>query len=284
MARTIRLVSPAKLNLYLEVLRKRKDGYHDICTVFERISLADRVIIRESFHGGITVRSDFREIPQGRANIAYKAASMLKRDFHIKRSVDIEIRKVIPVGAGLGGGSSNAASVLLGLDRLWNLKLKRAKLLRYAGRLGSDVAFFLYECPFAVGTSRGNKISPLDGLKQKIWHIVVVPNKNISTKIIYNRLDKISGKSGFHRPQLHIAPGVVVADMLFNRLEEVTLKEYSAVRQVKERLKAVGLSRVLMSGSGSAVFAIVSSRKEGLRAARAFENFKKLKVFVVSTL
>ena len=282
--REIKLDSPAKLNLYLEVLNKRKDGYHNIRTIFERISLADKIIIRESLNGGITICSNSREIPHDSRNIVCRAAAALREDFNIKKGVDIEIKKFIPVGSGLGGGSSNAAATLLGLNQLWRLKLSRASLLRYAARLGSDVAFFIYGCSFALGTARGNKIKPLGGFSKRLWHIVVVPKENISTERIYSDFDRLNRAKYCQRLQPLKLRGGSVTQVLFNRLEEVTFKEHPIVKEIKERLMAAGLNSVLMSGSGSAVFGIVNSRREGLEIAKIFGRFKNFKVFVVRTL
>ena len=155
MPRVLKVSSSAKLNLYLEVLDKRPDGYHNLRTVFERISLSDTITLKEIGTPEIKIISDSKEIPCDRRNLAYKAAEILKEDLGIEKGLEIRIKKIIPVGAGLGGGSSNAASVLLGLNRLWRLGLSRRRLLGYAARLGSDVSFFIYDCPYALGTSRG---------------------------------------------------------------------------------------------------------------------------------
>lgn len=282
------LYSPAKLNLYLDVLNKRPDGYHNIRTIFERISLFDKIIFRAAKGNRIRIRSDSKDMPSGRSNLVYKAARLLKKDFAILAGLDIEIKKRIPIGAGLGGASSNAAAALLGLNRLWRLNLNRRTLLDYAARLGSDVAFFLYDKSFALGSGRGERIRPIENLKKKFWHIVIVPNVKVLTKDIYQALDKPNDGQSVLRPgltedqllrQVHIQPGAVS----FNRLEETTFKKYPEVKKIKEHLENLRVKNVLMSGSGSAVFGIVNSRKEGLRLARFFRRSKNLKIFVVKT-
>lgn len=281
----IQLNSPAKLNLYLEVLKKRADGYHNIRTIFERVSLNDKITIKKNKSGCIRIRTTSKDIPKDSANIVYKAASLLRSDFDIREGVDIQIKKRIPVGAGLGGGSSNAASALIGLNLLWNLKLSRDKLLRYGDKLGSDVAFFLHKCSFAIGLLRGNKINILNKLKKNFWHIVVVPEVKVSTRDIYEEFDKIDSKrlNVLSPRQLLRLDGDSVENILFNRLEEVTFKKYPIVKKIKEILEAQGVRKTLMSGSGGSVFGIVKSRKEGLRIAKSFKDSRNLKVFVVRT-
>ena len=190
---TLRLKSPAKINLFLNVLKKRPDGYHEIETLFERISLRDEIVL-SSIKSGIQIRSDSRQIPKGPGNIAYRAAKLLKDTFHVRTGIAIKIRKKIPVSAGLGGGSSNAATVLLGLNRLWKLRLSRRKLLRLAARLGSDVPFFILEMPFALGRGRGGILKKISAPRVKLWHVVVKPPFGISTKKAYEAL------SGLRRP------------------------------------------------------------------------------------
>ena len=276
--KTLKVVSPAKLNLYLEVLNKRPDGYHNLHTLFERIDLADEIIFEDAGKDIITIRSDSREIPCNKDNLAYKAACLLKQELSLHKGVGIYIKKRIPVGAGLGGGSSNAASVLLGLNQLWKLGLSRKRLFEYAAKLGSDVAFFIARVSFAWGSSRGEKIKPAH-CKRKLWHILLVPKVKVSTKEIYEKLDRFGWKNS---PTIEISTATI-PKILFNRLEETTFRYYPKVKQLKEALAAKGLKKVLMSGSGGSVFAIVASRKEGLTIAKGFQHVKGVKVFVVKT-
>src|SRR6185436_451831 len=156
--KSITLQSPAKLNLYLKIVNKRPDGFHNLTTLFERIDLADEITLTSEASGRIRVSCDHPQVPTGPKNLVYKAAALLKQDFGIKQGVHITICKNIPVAAGLAGGSSNAATVLQGLNKLWNLKLTKTRLAAYAARIGSDVAFFLYDCSWALGTGRGEVI------------------------------------------------------------------------------------------------------------------------------
>ncbi|MDD4899013.1 MAG: 4-(cytidine 5'-diphospho)-2-C-methyl-D-erythritol kinase [Candidatus Omnitrophica bacterium] len=274
----ILIKSYAKLNLYLQVLDKRKDGFHNIFTLFERISLADTITLRLLPGKNIKILSDSREIPLDAANLAYKAALILQKSFNLNKGVEITIKKHIPVGSGMGGGSSNAAYTLLGLNRLWSLNLSRGQLCKIAQKLGSDVPFFIYNCPFALGEGRGERVRPLRNLsKLRLWHVVAVPRIFVSTARVYAGWDKAkkgqivpltSAKSNAKLLILNLKNRDLlgVAHLLYNSLEEVTTRFYPDLVRVKKNLQKTGLQAAMMSGSGSAVFALCVSRREALKA------------------
>ncbi len=271
---TLTLNSYAKLNLYLEVLNKRKDNYHNIKTIFERIDLADKIILKSRRDKEIKVTCNVTAVPRDNTNLAWRSAKLLQDSFNIDKGVDIKIIKRIPVGSGLGGGSSNAASVLLGLNKLWKLNLAQNKLAGLAGKLGCDVPFFIYNSPFALGEARGDKIKPLKALYSvRLWHILVVPNIEVSTASIYKRWDKYFKTFKLTVPRYNVnimnlalkkGNFPLIGDALFNSLEPVTAALYPQIDAIKERLIQLGVKSILMSGSGPAVFGIVSSRKEAL--------------------
>ena len=275
--------SYAKVNLFLKVLNKRPDNYHNIESLFERINLCDKITIKNRQDNLIKITCDHPGVPVNGSNLCFKAAKLLQDEFGIEKGLDIGISKRIPVGAGLGGGSSNAASVLTGLNKLWKLNLSKAKLVKLASNLGSDVAFFVYDAHFAVANGRGEKIRVLDKLnKVRLWHILIVPKIHVSTPLIYSKFDQFSGltktasnvkilTSILVRSHLISNPG-----LLFNSLEQVTLKLYPEVRRVKKTLKAFGLENVLMSGSGGAVFGIVSSGEKAAALVKRIKRVAKL--------
>ena len=289
------LKSFAKINLYLEVVNKRRDGYHTLRTIFERISLADRIILKPRRDNLIKVSSDNEAVPRDEANLCFKAAKLLRDKFRPFKGLDIKIIKRIPVGAGLGGGSSNAAAVLSGLNKLWGLKLSKAKLAKFAGKVGSDTAFFVYDLPFAVGTGRGDKIKPRNILnKVKLWHLLVVPKVHVSTPLIYKKYDHFSGLT---KPVCNVklltsvlakksqSYSLLKPGLLFNSLEQVTIRLYPEVRRIKDALLQLGLDRVLMSGSGPAVFAVASSFKNASKLAKILRNRERTwQIFVVETV
>ena len=323
------LDSFAKINLYLQVLNKRGDNFHNLNTLFCRIDLKDTIVLRERKDSLIKIKCNSRQVPKGKSNLCYAAAELLKQAFKLSFGLEIEIKKRIPVGAGLGGGSSNAASVLLGLNKFWDLNLPETKLVKLAAELGSDVPFFVSGEKFALGSCRGEKIKPLVSLKKlKLWFILVYPNIKVSTPLIYSKFDKYnslcqagdteagalppatqvrtvgcrSGRTRLNQgefsqlttplhdvkiliSELSKSAFRVKPEYLFNSLEPVTIRIYSVVKQVKKALYGMGLEKVMMSGSGPAVFAICGSAKEALDLSGILrKKHKSWQIFVNSTV
>lgn len=289
---TLTLDSYAKLNLYLEVLHKRKDNYHNLNTVFEKINLSDKIILKSRVDKQIKIFSSSRCIPKDNSNLAYRSAKLLQDKLHLDKGVDIRIEKRIPVGSGLGGGSSNAAYVLLGLNRLWQLNLSQDKLISFAKKIGSDVSFFIHNCSYGLGQAKGDKIKPLNNLKKiRFWHILVVPKISISTPLIYRKWDEKSGL-GLTCPKYNVNIIIsalkrkkieLISSGLFNSLEQITFSLYPELELIKNRLRALGLQSILMSGSGSAIFGISLSKKEVMSVYQQLKPKKSWDVFVVRT-
>jgi len=285
------LNSYAKLNLYLEVLNKRNDNYHNINTVFERIDLRDKIILRPRQDKLIRIICKNSSVPCDSSNLCYRSAKLLQDNFDVDKGLDIEIIKRIPVGSGLGGGSSNAAAVFLGLNKLWKLNLPKVKLAGLAGSVGCDIPFFIYGEAFAKGDNRGDRIKPLDKLKNlRLWHILIVPKIKVSTPLIYQKWDNFCGLT---RPKVNVNILILalrknglfsLGSLLFNSLEEITLKLYPEVKRIKQKLASFGLKSILMTGSGPAVFGIVSSRKEAVSLRRRIKRENKSwRVFLTRT-
>jgi len=288
------LNSYAKLNLYLEVINKRKDNYHNISTVFERISLCDKITLSLRRDKQIKIISRSRDIPKDKTNLAFESAKLLLDSLGIKRGVTIKIEKNIPVGSGMGGGSSNAASVLLGLNRLLHLRLSQNQLVCLAKKVGSDVPFFIYETPFARGEAKGDCIEPLKSLSRlKLWHVLVVPKIKVSTPLIYKNWDKFSKNLGLTSPghdvkmltsalrKKHLG---MIGVSLFNNLEPITARIYPEVAVIKSKFSLLGLEFNLMSGSGPTIMALASSRKQAFSIYRQLVKNKQWRVFRVKTL
>ena len=282
----------AKVNLYLQVLNKRKDNFHNLKTLFARISLADTIILKNAQGNAIRIKCNNRGVPKDKTNLCWRVAALLKQECKLKHGLEIEIKKCIPIGAGLGGGSANAASVLLGLNKYWNLNLSKTKLLDLAAKLGNDIPFFIHHTKFALGSNRGDKIKTVVSLKQlKLWFVLVYPNIKVSTPLIYQKFDSFSRLttpkhdvkiliSELSRKGFRVNP-----ECLFNSLEYVTTKFYPVVNQVKKALYGMGLDKVMMSGSGPAVFAICSSQKQAQDlSGKLRRKYKSWQVFVTSTV
>lgn len=310
---SIVLSSPAKLNLYLKVLNKRTDGFHNIATVFERISLCDELYFRSNQSGNIRVVCDHPHVPTGAKNLVYKAARLFQEEFGICRGVQIRIKKRIPVAAGLAGGSSNAATALLGLNKVWRLNLTHSQLLFYARRLGSDVSFFLHDYRWALGTERGDKIEQLD-IPGSLWHIIVVPRIKMYSWKIYGSLQLPTGRTrraaeGGSGGEDGALPAMGGMNMLTKKSDDVTIFIHHLrnnnilemekrmvndldgsiihlcrrLEKVKQRLKSLGAQGVMISGSGPAVFGIAPTQKDAQRMKSVLSR-RFSRVFVVSTL
>ena len=292
--RRIRLSSPAKLNLFLKVLHKRPDGFHNISTVFERIDLSDEICLKLNPSGAIRVDCVHPQVPRGPKNLVYKAAKLLRDDFQVKEGVDIYIKKNIPVAAGLGGGSGNAAAALKGLNELWKLRLRQPQLVPYARRLGSDVAFFLYDCPWALGTGRGDLIQKLD-VKTKLWHVLVVPCVKIYSGRVYEGLGLPRQRAGLRKVltkrsddvsiflhHLRRSDVARIGQGLVNDLERVVLLLSPPLEKLEQRLKSLDTKGVMVSGSGPCVFAIVETEQQAKDMRRILSG-RFSRVFVART-
>ena len=298
----ISLKAPAKLNLYLRVLKKRSDGFHNIKTIFERINLVDHIRLRSNKTGKICITCDHPHVPLGPKNLVYKVAQILKEKSGIPHGVDIDIKKNIPVAAGLAGGSTNAASVLMGLNRLWRLKLSDISMLRIAKQIGSDVPFFLYDSSWAMGVERGDKIRPLK-IKRKLWHILVVPRIKMYTPKVYSRiriptdqtgakpanrggtnvLTKTTDNANILVHKLRNSNIMSISSLLYNDLEKVVLQICPRIKNLKDRLKSLNAKGVTVSGSGPSVYGLTDSEREAKQIQAQLSN-RYAQVFVVRTL
>ncbi|MDD5347710.1 MAG: 4-(cytidine 5'-diphospho)-2-C-methyl-D-erythritol kinase [Candidatus Omnitrophica bacterium] len=267
----ITVPSFAKLNLFLSVRRKRADGFHAIRTLFERISLHDTITLTTRRDNRITVSSDNPALNRDSNNLALTAALLLQKTYAVKQGAAIRIEKRIPLGSGMGGGSSNAAATLLGLNRLWKVKASRAALVKLGARIGSDVPFFVHECTYAWGTGRGERVRPLQELAGvKLRHVIVMPGIAVSTPRVYAAWDRRRSLrltrpgSGAKLTYLALKKNhpALLSGVISNSLEPVTESMYPQVSRAKAALSAQGVKTIMMSGSGPAVFGIVNSRKE----------------------
>ena len=263
--------SPGKVNLYLNVLGLRPDGYHRIQTIFRTIDLKDEIELEET-GSGISLDSDSDLVPKDKTNLAWLAAETLIDKCRIKAGIKIFIKKNIPVAAGLGGGSSNAASVLLGLNQLWDLGLSKDELAEIGCGLGADVPFFVREYTLALAAGIGEELVPLDS-SQDIKFILVNPGIEVSTPGVYKQWDELSlSQSGLSRAETDIKDIIKklesgqienIETFLYNSLEPAALSLHPVINQVKQSLTDSGLGLNLMSGSGPTVFGILRDGKEG---------------------
>ena len=264
---SIELLSPAKVNLRLEVLRRRGDGYHEIRTILQRISLSDRLRISLKREKGISVITDSPRLPIDEGNLAYRAASSLLEEAEASVGVEVHIQKRIPISSGLGGGSSNAASTLMGLNRILKLNFSKGRLMEIGARIGADIPFFMLERT-AMATGIGEKLEPLE-IRPSIWLVLVNPGWEVSTRWAYEELNFKLTKRPIHikLPQFFSDIGQV-AHILHNDLERVTIAAYPEIDGMKAELLSQGAVGSLMTGSGPTVFGLFPHNNEAESAYR----------------
>lgn len=273
--------SYAKINLALRVLGKRPDGYHDIETIFQQIDLSDTLQISVA-NRDISVTSTDSRIPVDENNLCYQAARALQKYRNVKTGARIFIEKVLPTGAGLGGGSSNAAATLMALNKLWNLGLSRAQLLALGIRIGSDVPFFIIGgAAYALG--RGEKLFSIR-LRNDYWGVLIYPNIEISTRWAYESLNfnlTNSKKSITLRDFVNDnLPLLSWQNYLSNDLEAVVFQRFPILQQIKLELSALGAFFSSMSGSGSAIYGLFDTPRQATMVANKFSSEYRTFVFV----
>lgn len=266
--------APAKINLTLDVLHKRPDGYHEVEMIMTTVDLADRIGLEIREDGAIHIISVDRFVPNDHRNLAYQAAKILKEMYKVNSGVSIKIEKNIPVAAGLAGGSSDAAATLKGLNVLWGLNLTLDELAQIGTKIGSDVAFCVYGGT-ALATGRGEKIQELPA-PANCWVILAKPTIGVSTADIYGNLkiDRIvHPKTTTMVDAIKDKDYELMCNSLGNVLEDVTLKLYPEVANLKEQMQRFGADAVLMSGSGPTVFGLVNQESRVQRIYNGLRGF-----------
>ncbi|MDB5083619.1 MAG: 4-(cytidine 5-diphospho)-2-C-methyl-D-erythritol kinase [Bacilli bacterium] len=267
----------AKINLTLDVLYKRPDGYHEVEMIMQTIDLSDHLVFHESSGNAILVSCTAPYIPTDERNLAYKAANLLKQHFSIDDGVSIHIDKRIPVSAGLAGGSADAAAALRGLNQLWNLGLSLEELRELGAQLGSDVPFCL-EGGTVLARGRGEVLTRLTPAPP-MWVVLVKPAFAVSTADIYGGLQVNEISSRPNAADMLEAIGacdtVGIAAGLGNVLEQVTFAMYPEVERLKRKMIELGGDHTLMSGSGPTVFSLFDRESKAIRLYNALRGFVK---------
>lgn len=260
------LKAPAKVNYRLDVLRRRPDGYHDLRMIMQRIDLCDVIEICLSDKPGIRVVCGRNGVPDGPGNIAWRAADALLALSADKPGIDIAIAKRIPVAAGLGGGSSDAATVLMGVNELLGLDLPESRLREIGVALGADVPFFIFGRT-ALAEGIGEELTAIDQVPAA-WIVVVNPNVPVSTAWVYQNLQLTGEAARVTIPRFFENVADVCA-ILSNDLESVTIPRYPVIGEIKRELLVAGALGSLMSGSGPTVFALFDDEGAAVRTAGA---------------
>lgn len=263
---TLELRALGKINLGLDVLGKRENGYHDVRMVMQTVYLYDQIRIERMKTPGIKLKTNLFYLPVNEANLAYRAAHLLMEEFQIQSGVRITLNKRIPVAAGMAGGSTDAAAVLFGLNRMFSLGISKEGLMERGVKLGADVPYCILRGT-ALAEGIGEILTPLSDMP-KCHVLIAKPPLSVSTKLVYEKLDstEITGHPdidgilhGLREQNLQ-----KVAHSMGNVLEEVTVEEYPVIKRIKDTMKEHGALNAVMSGSGPTVFGIYEDK----RAAR----------------
>jgi 4-diphosphocytidyl-2-C-methyl-D-erythritol kinase len=268
--------SPAKVNLYLRVIRKREDGYHDILSLMQRIRLCDELTFSPN-RGGIAVHCPGTTLPEGEGNIVYRAAATFFSRIDASPGIEITIRKRIPIAAGLGGGSSNAATTLMTLNEMYGLPLTREDLMKIGTGLGADVPFFIFE-KTAWASGIGDRLQEFP-LPSPLWFLLINPGFEISTKSIYQGLNFGLTKQGINYSIPRFSTTEDLIRGLTNDLECVTTRLHPVLDQIKTLLLKSGARGALMSGSGPTVFGVFTDRESAGRAEKNLGQGTRWAVF-----
>ncbi|WFR57382.1 4-(cytidine 5'-diphospho)-2-C-methyl-D-erythritol kinase [Anaerocolumna sp. AGMB13025] len=270
---SIKLKAHAKINLGLDVVRRREDGYHEVRMIMQTIGLYDKLTINRTNNNSIVINTNLHYLPTDENNLVYKAVSLIQREYHIEQGVYINLEKKIPVAAGMAGGSTDAATALYGMSRLFDLNLKKPELMKLGLRLGADVPYCIMRGT-ALSEGIGEILTPLPSFPA-CQVLIVKPGLSVSTKYVYENL-KLDETT--KHPDINgILTCIRTRDLygaigLFgNVLENVTIKEYPVIGEIKDKMTEWGAIGALMSGSGPTVFGLFDDIK---KAEKAFYQFK----------
>ena len=261
---TIRLKALAKINIGLDVLRRREDGYHDVNMIMQTVGIYDQICLNREKTPGIRVKTNLFYLPDNENNLVYKAAKLLMDEFSIEDGVSIDLNKYIPVAAGMAGGSSDAASVLYGMNKMFSLGLSQDELMRRGVKIGADVPYCIMRGT-ALAEGIGEILTPLPPMPA-CFVLVAKPGISVSTKFVYENLHANDLRPEQH-PDIDAAiAGIRAGDLkataqaMGNVLELVTAREYPVIEEIKNFMKKRGALNAMMSGSGPTVFGLFENK------------------------
>ena len=282
----LELKALGKINLGLDVLGRRENGYHDVRMVMQTVYLYDRIIMKKSKTPGIRLETNLYYLPVNENNLAYQAAQMLMDEFHIEEGVSIQLDKHIPVAAGMAGGSSNAAAVLFGMNRMFSLGLSQKELMERGVKLGADVPYCIMRGT-VLAEGIGEILTPLSPMP-KCYVLIAKPAISVSTKMVYEKLD--SHEIEDHPDIDGILAGLKAGDLkkvagsMGNVLERVTVDAYPVIDQIKKMMIKEGALNAMMSGSGPTVFGIFEEKATARKAADAIRDARLTKQVYVTNI
>jgi 4-diphosphocytidyl-2-C-methyl-D-erythritol kinase len=266
----------AKINLGLDVLRRREDGYHDVCMIMQSLELHDVITIRLTSEQGISISTNLSYLPANQDNLVYKAASLFMESYGLTSGLSIHLEKQIPVAAGLAGGSSDAAATLLGINQLFHKGVPKEELMKLGVKIGADVPYCIM-LGTALSEGIGELLTPLPPIPS-CSILLVKPDISVSTKYVYENLhlneksvhpDIKAMRTALAGADLH-----TLAKSMDNILQTVTIKEYPIISEIKDKMKELGALNSLMSGSGPTVFGIYQNRELAKKALTYFKRHR----------
>lgn len=282
----IKLKALGKINLGLDVLGRRPNGYHDVRMVMQTVYLYDQILLEKTDKEGISLETNLFYLPVNENNLAYRAAKMLIDEFAIKEGVHISLEKHIPVAAGMAGGSSNAAAVLYGMNRLFQLGLTDQELMDRSVQLGADVPYCIMRGT-VLAEGIGEKLTPLPAMP-KCHVLLAKPPISVSTQKVYEKLDaqKVTKHPDIDGILLGLQTGDLkkITSSMGNVLENVTITEYPQIERIKDVMKEEGALNAMMSGSGPTVFGIYDDKMLARRAAARIREEQLAKQVHVTTM
>lgn len=282
----IEIDSYSKINLTLNILAKRQDGYHNIETIMQSVNLADRIFIKEEKEG-IRIKCNHPLVPVDTQSLTYRSAEKILNRYRITKGVKIEINKKIPLASGMAGGSANSASILVGINKLFALNLSNKDLREIGEELGMDVPFCIQNGT-ALAYHKGEKVIPLPLINPPLWIIIINPGFEIPTKWAYNSLDLDQIKKEKNNIEAMLKALKErelegIAKNLFNSFEELVIEKYPEIGKIKDRLTEEGALGALMSGSGPTVFGIAQNKEQALKIYEKLKPEYKL-IWIVHTI
>lgn len=282
----LELKALGKINLGLDVLGRRENGYHDVRMIMQTVYLYDRIIMKKSKTPGIRLETNLYYLPVNENNLAYQAAQMLMDEFHMEEGVSIQLDKHIPVAAGMAGGSSNAAAVLFGMNRMFSLGLSQKELMERGVKLGADVPYCIMRGT-VLAEGIGEILTPLSPMP-KCYVLIAKPAISVSTKMVYEKLD--SHEIEDHPDIDGILTGLKAGDLkkvagsMGNVLERVTVDAYPVIDRIKKMMIKEGALNAMMSGSGPTVFGIFEEKATARKAADAIRDARLTKQVYVTNI
>ena len=282
----MRLRALAKINLGLDVIRKREDGYHEVRMIMQTINMYDQLEIDIKEEPGISITTNLPFIPTNENNLVYKAAKLLMDEFHIEKGITVELQKFIPVAAGMAGGSSDAAATMIGMNRLFGLGLTVRQLMERSVSIGADVPYCLLRGT-ALAEGIGEKLRPLPPCPN-CYVLIGKPSISVSTKFVYEKLD--AGNIEEHPDIDRILEGLQwhnlnkISENMGNVLESVTIPAYPIIEEIKNHMKEQGAVNAMMSGSGPTVFGLFDDKMVAERACEALRESHLARTVFLTTV